>query len=100
VLYGLPHQTVTTVRRTVEMSLDMRPDRIALFGYAHVPWMKTHQRMIDEAALPDPQERLDQSTAAAEMILAAGYVQIGMDHFALPTDDLAAAAASGRLHRN
>lgn len=100
VLYGLPHQTAASVGRTVAMSLDMRPDRIALFGYAHVPWMKTHQRMIDEAALPDPQERLDQSTAAAEMILAAGYVQIGMDHFALPTDGLAAAAANGRLHRN
>jgi oxygen-independent coproporphyrinogen-3 oxidase len=100
VLYGLPHQTVASVGRTVEMSLDMRPDRIALFGYAHVPWMKTHQRMIDESVLPDPQQRLDQATAAAAMILAAGYVQIGMDHFALPADGLAVAAANGRLHRN
>lgn len=100
VLYGLPHQTVASVGRTVDMSLDMRPDRIALFGYAHVPWMKTHQRMIDESVLPDPQQRLDQATAAAAMILAAGYVQIGMDHFALPADGLAVAAANGRLHRN
>ena len=100
VLYGLPHQTVATVERTVEQALDMRPDRIALFGYAHVPWMKTHQRLIEEAALPSPQERLEQSVAAAERIVAAGYVPIGIDHFALPADGLAQAAASGGLHRN
>ncbi len=62
--------------------------------------MKTHQRMIDEAALPDPAERLRQSTAAAERICAAGYVAIGIDHFAKPADSLAMAARSGRLHRN
>ena len=100
VLYGLPHQTVATVEQTVDQALSMRPDRIALFGYAHVPWMKTHQRMIDEAALPSAAERLQQSMAAAERIVGAGYVPIGIDHFALPTDRLAQAAASGDLHRN
>lgn len=100
VLYGLPHQTVASVVATVDQALAMNPDRLALFGYAHVPWMKTHQRMIDEAALPDMAERLRQSTAAAERICAAGYVAIGIDHFAKPADSLAVAAGSGRLHRN
>jgi oxygen-independent coproporphyrinogen-3 oxidase len=100
VLYGLPHQTVATVERTVDLALSMEPDRIALFGYAHVPWMKTHQKMIDESALPSAAERLEQSQAAAERIVRAGYRQIGIDHFARPTDSLAEAAESGRLHRN
>ena len=100
VLYGLPYQTVETVQRTVDQALSMRPDRIALFGYAHVPWMKTHQRMIDEEALPSAQERLEQSLAAAERIAGAGYVTIGIDHFALPSDGLAKAAKGGVLHRN
>lgn len=100
VLYGLPHQTVETVERTVGQALSMRPDRIALFGYAHVPWMKTHQRLIDESVLPSPRQRLDQSMAAAALIVSAGYVPIGFDHFALPSDALAEAAAKGRLRRN
>ncbi|RYE09220.1 MAG: oxygen-independent coproporphyrinogen III oxidase [Hyphomicrobiales bacterium] len=100
ILYGLPFQTVDTVERTVDQALSMRPDRIALFGYAHVPWMKTHQKMIDETALPSAGERLDQSQAAATRILAAGYRQIGIDHFALPADHLAVAAADGTLRRN
>lgn len=100
VLYGLPHQTVASVVATVDQALSMNPDRLALFGYAHVPWMKTHQRMIDEAALPDPAERLRQSTAAAERICAAGYVAIGIDHFAKPSDGLAVACKAGKLHRN
>jgi oxygen-independent coproporphyrinogen-3 oxidase len=100
VLYGLPHQTTESLLRTIDLVLDMRPDRIALFGYAHVPWMKTHQRMIDEAALPNLTERFRQSQAAAARIVAAGYRSIGIDHFALPSDSLAVAAASGHLHRN
>lgn len=100
VLYGLPHQTVASVEATVDQALVMNPDRLALFGYAHVPWMKTHQRMIDEASLPGIAERLRQSTAAAERIRAAGYVAIGIDHFARPGDSLAVAARSGTLHRN
>jgi oxygen-independent coproporphyrinogen-3 oxidase len=100
VLYGLPHQTVASVEATVDQALSMNPDRIALFGYAHVPWMKTHQRMIDEAVLPGIAERLHQSTAASERIRAAGYVAIGIDHFARPGDSLAVAAQSGTLHRN
>ncbi|MBK8085751.1 MAG: oxygen-independent coproporphyrinogen III oxidase [Devosia sp.] len=99
-LYGLPYQTIESVEATADQVLSLRPERIALFGYAHVPWMKTHQKMIDEAALPGVAERLKQSLAAAERILSAGYVQIGIDHFALPSDGLAVAAAGGHLHRN
>jgi len=99
-LYGLPLQTLDSVQRTVSQSLELRPDRIALFGYAHVPWFKKHQTMIDEAWLPGPNDRLQQSLAAAETIKAAGYVPIGIDHFALPGDGLAIAASEGRLRRN
>lgn len=100
VLYGLPHQTVDSVVATVDQALSMRPDRIALFGYAHVPWMKTHQKMIDETALPGFAERLDQATAAAERISAAGFEPVGIDHFARPEDGLAVEARAGTLHRN
>ncbi len=99
-MYGLPHQTVENTLRTLEAILPLQPERLALFGYAHVPWMKAHQKLIHEAALPGPTERLDQSEAAAERLLCEGYVRIGLDHFALPTDELALAAFEGRLHRN
>ena len=99
-VYGLPHQTVDGVAETVKKCLSMRPDRIALFGYAHVPWFKKHQTMIDEAALPGAEERLAQAARAAELIRAAGYEAIGIDHFALPGDALARAARNGELRRN
>ena len=100
VLYGLPHQTEASLEGTIDAVLEMTPDRIALFGYAHVPWMKTHQRMIDEAALPDVVARYHQSRLAANRLIAAGYEPIGIDHFALPQDNLAVAARAGRLRRN
>ncbi|HEY8594533.1 MAG TPA: oxygen-independent coproporphyrinogen III oxidase [Devosiaceae bacterium] len=99
-LYGLPHQTVDSVLATTEQILTLSPDRIALFGYAHVPWMKKHQTMIDESVLPDVQERFVQQTAAAERLVAAGYQPIGIDHFAKPQDSLAIAARERRLRRN
>ena len=99
-LYGLPLQTYESVRATLDRALSLRPDRMALFGYAHVPWMKKHQKLIDETTLPGPRERVAQSTMAAEIIAAAGYVPIGIDHFALPGDSLAAAQVDGKLHRN
>jgi oxygen-independent coproporphyrinogen-3 oxidase len=100
VLYGLPHQSIDSVRATIDKVLSLRPDRIALFGYAHVPWFKKHQTMIDEAALPGTDERLAQYLAAADMIAAAGYDTIGLDHFALPDDTLAIAHRTGNLRRN
>lgn len=99
-MYGLPKQTTQSVQATLETVLALRPDRIALFGYAHVPWMKAHQRLINEADLPAAAARLEQSEAAAETLASHGYVPIGMDHFALPEDSLARATATGGLRRN
>jgi len=99
-MYGLPHQTVANTKTTVETLMVLRPERISLFGYAHVPWMKSHQKLIDEKALPGASERLDQFEVAAERLISEGYVRIGMDHFAVPEDELCLAQAEGRLHRN
>ncbi len=99
-MYGLPHQTTQNTLSTLDLILGLRPERLALFGYAHVPWMKAHQRLIEEAALPGPEERLDQSETAAARLVAEGYVRIGLDHFALASDPLSRAQSAGRLHRN
>ncbi|WP_155262833.1 oxygen-independent coproporphyrinogen III oxidase [Sphingomonas segetis] len=99
-IYGLPFQTVESCLDTVEQALKLQPDRFSVFGYAHVPSFKPHQRKIDEAALPDNSARQAQATAIAQALVAAGYRQIGLDHFALPGDSLAIAAGRGRLHRN
>lgn len=99
-IYGLPLQTVESLVETVRICAEMRPDRVALFGYAHVPWMAKNQRMIPEETLPNAAERSAQADAAADALLAAGYVAIGLDHFALPEDDLARAAHAGTLRRN
>ena len=99
-LYGLPHQTRESVCSTVAQALTVEPDRMALFGYAHVPWFKKHQTMIDEAWLPGPTERFAQSRLAALAIVDKGYEAIGLDHFAKPGDALAVAACTGALHRN
>jgi len=99
-IYGLPHQTVASLTSTVESCITMAPDRLALFGYAHVPWMAKKQKLIEESALPDTAERAAQAEAAAATLVTGGYDAIGLDHFALPTDDLAVAAREGRLHRN
>ncbi|MDX8451854.1 oxygen-independent coproporphyrinogen III oxidase [Mesorhizobium sp. VK9D] len=99
-LYGLPHQTCESVAATVAQALTLAPDRLALFGYAHVPWFKKHQTMIDEAWLPDSAARLAQSQLAARLIVDAGYEALGLDHFAKPEDTLAVAARSGKIRRN
>ncbi|HEX7775470.1 MAG TPA: oxygen-independent coproporphyrinogen III oxidase [Parvibaculum sp.] len=99
-VYGLPYQTVESVEATVDMAAEFRPSRIALFGYAHVPWMKTHQRLIPEAALPGLGARWTQYEAAAARLKSHGYVAVGLDHFALPDDEIVAAQARGALHRN
>ncbi|CAM5768111.1 Oxygen-independent coproporphyrinogen III oxidase [Labrys miyagiensis] len=99
-LYGLPHQTRESLAATVSKSLSLEPDRIALFGYAHVPWFRKHQTMIDEAWLPGPAERFSQRAHADEVIRAAGYEAIGIDHYAKPADSLAAAQREGSLRRN
>ncbi|MBV5266760.1 oxygen-independent coproporphyrinogen III oxidase [Pinisolibacter aquiterrae] len=99
-MYGLPHQTAATIRRTIELAHGFSPSRIALFGYAHVPWFKKHQRLIDEAALPGATERIALERTARAALADYGYEPIGLDHFALPHDDMAIAAKAGDLHRN
>nr|WP_149892173.1 oxygen-independent coproporphyrinogen III oxidase [Roseibium aestuarii] len=99
-MYGLPGQSVATVLDTVEKTLALRPSRISLFGYAHVPWMKKHQRLIDESLLPAPSERVAMAASARDALIAGGYCQIGLDHFALPDDSMARALETGELHRN
>jgi oxygen-independent coproporphyrinogen III oxidase len=99
-IYGLPFQTAERFARTVAAVAAMRPDRLAVYSYAHVPWIRGNQRRIDPADLPPPALKLELFLAATESFLGAGYRPIGMDHFALPGDELALAADAGRLHRN
>jgi oxygen-independent coproporphyrinogen-3 oxidase len=99
-VYGLPHQTEQSVATTVEQALRIGPDRAAVFGYAHVPWMKRHQALLPEEALPNAAERFAQRAMVEQVLTGAGYQAIGLDHFARPGDALATAAASARLKRN
>lgn len=99
-LYGLPHQTEDTFAKTIENVLKMRPDRLAIYGYAHVPWMSKRQVMIKDDDLPDPLTRLQLSEQAKNAFINAGYKPVGIDHFALPSDSLAITDATGKLRRN
>jgi oxygen-independent coproporphyrinogen-3 oxidase len=99
-MYGLPKQTVADVRRTATLAHTLKPQRVAVFGYAHVPWFRPQQQLIDQADLPSSQERLAQAEAAHETLVQFGYQPIGLDHYAQPDDQLAPAASSGRLQRN
>lgn len=99
-IYGLPLQTVASLRKTCGIVAALQPDRIACYGYAHLPRLKANQRRIDESTLPDVEERIDQAGIIAEEFLRHGFLKIGIDHFARPDDALARAAAAGRLHRN
>lgn len=99
-VYGLPRQTLETLSATLDLALKLGPDRFAVFGYAHVPWMKSHQKLIDVATLPDSTVRAAMSMLVAERLVAAGYHRIGLDHYARPGDRLARAAAEGTLRRN
>jgi oxygen-independent coproporphyrinogen-3 oxidase len=99
-MYGLPGQDVDHVVRSAQAMAALQPDRFAVFGYAHVPWFKKHQRAIDESRLPGGAERLAQAEAVAETLSQSGYVAIGLDHFARPGDPLALAQEEQRLRRN
>ncbi|MFT6452411.1 MAG: oxygen-independent coproporphyrinogen-3 oxidase [Halocynthiibacter sp.] len=100
ILYGLPHQTPEKIADSVQKLLSLNPDRVALFGYAHVPWMARRQNMIPTDALPTPQERLALFDVARELFVMDGYDEIGIDHFARPTDSLSIAQRNGKLRRN
>ena len=99
-MFGLPRQTLASVEDTARPVIALEPSRLAIFGYAHVPWMKSHQKLIDASTLPGAEERLRQAAHARELLEAAGYVEIGIDHFARPGDELAAALRARRLRRN
>jgi oxygen-independent coproporphyrinogen-3 oxidase len=99
-IYGLPLQTPATFRRNLDAIIAMRPERVACYSYAHVPWVRGHQKGIPIESLPPAELKLDLFADAVGRFLAAGYRQIGMDHFALPEDELALAAEQGALHRN
>ncbi len=99
-MYGLPAQTRDSVAKTARQAARLAPDRIAVFGYAHVPWFKKHQKMIDEAELPGVAERYEQARTIEAELSTTGYAAIGLDHFALPHDELTLAAARGGLRRN
>lgn len=100
VMYGLPEQSLAYVLETAEYAVDRGADRIAVFGYAHVPWFRKHQGAIQTSALPQSEARFRQAEAAGRLLEDAGYQRIGFDHFALPGDDLAQAARNGTLRRN
>lgn len=99
-IYGLPHQTLDSYRANLDFIADIKPERIALFSYAHVPWLKHHQRRMDESALTSPTEKLKIYLAAREHFMSVGYEQIGMDHFGLADDTLTRAFHTKTLHRN
>lgn len=99
-IYGLPYQTVDSVRETIDQVIELSPDRISLFNYAHLPERFKSQGLLPEEALPPAEEKLQILCAASNQLAQAGYVYIGMDHFAKPTDELAMAQAEGKLHRN
>ena len=99
-MYGLPEQSVEDVRRTAHLAAQLSPTRLAIFGYAHVPWFKVHQKLIDTAARPGAAERMAQEQAARDVLVSDGYDVIGLDHFARPDDPMAQAARNGTLHRN
>ena len=99
-IYGLPHQSWVSFEKTLEKVIEARPDRLSVFNYAHMPTRFKPQRRINEADLPSSAEKLEIMHKAGEKLQAAGYIYIGMDHFALPGDELALAQKEGHLHRN
>lgn len=99
-MYGLPGQGIADLDATLQRAIGLGPDRVALFGYAHVPHLVSRQRRIDAAALPSQEDRFRMAAAGHQQLVAAGYSPIGFDHFAIPDDALAGAARGARLHRN
>jgi oxygen-independent coproporphyrinogen III oxidase len=100
ILFGLPHQTAPRISDSVQKLLTLSPDRVALYGYAHVPWVSRRQQMIPPDMMPTPEERLSLFETARKLFLADGYVEVGIDHFAKPQDGIARALRTGRLRRN
>lgn len=99
-LYGLPGQTTDSFCRTIDYAISLHPDRLVTFSYAHVPWLKRQQLVLEKAGLPTNEEKARMFLKAEQRLIEAGYVRIGMDHFVLPDDELYQAMCNGQLHRN
>lgn len=99
-IYGLPLQTIQSIKNTINQVIDLKPDRIAFYSYAHVPWTSKVQRLFNESDLPVGEEKIQLYLEGKELLLANGYYDIGMDHFALPHDELYIAKQNDKLHRN
>ncbi|MEY3089906.1 MAG: hypothetical protein RL113_222, partial [Pseudomonadota bacterium] len=99
-IYGLPYQTLDTFKKTLELSTALNPDRVAVFNYAHVPWLMKTMRKFDETTLPEPEEKLQIFKYTIDFFEQHGYKMVGMDHFAKPEDELFGAIEKGELHRN
>ena len=99
-LYGLPHQSSESFCRSIERAIALQPDRLVMFSYAHVPWLKRQQLILEKAGLPASQEKQRMFDEAAQLLQNVGYVRVGMDHFVRPDDELFTALQEGRLHRN
>lgn len=99
-IYGLPNQTVESFNRTLDAVLELGPDRLAVFSYAHVPWVKPAQKILEQKVLPPPEVKLQLLKSVIERLTGSGYVYIGMDHFAKPNDELAIAQSGKQLQRN
>jgi oxygen-independent coproporphyrinogen-3 oxidase len=100
VMYGFPHQTAKTMADTMHTLAELKPSRIAFFGYAHVPWMKKHMRLIPEDSLPDTDARMLLMKTGRNALIEQGYIPVGIDHYAMPEDDMVKALKKGRLKRN
>ncbi len=99
-IYGLPYQTLESFEKSLRKIIDISPERIAVFNFAHVPWLKSHQKLIDKNTLPPPEMKLEILKMTIELLTSSGYVYIGMDHFAKPDDELAISQREKTLYRN
>jgi len=99
-IYGLPGQTVAGFSETIAKAIAIRPDRLVTFSYAHVPWLKKHQQILEKKGLPDSEQKIDLFTASRRLLKEAGYEAIGLDHYVLPNDELSKALHNRQLHRN
>ncbi len=99
-IYGLPGQTVESFNNTIRQAIELSPDRLVTFSYAHVPWVMDEQKNLEKLGLPTPEEKLSMFLSSMEIVANSGYEQIGLDHYAKPTDDLSKALREKQLHRN
>ncbi|MFP4025716.1 MAG: oxygen-independent coproporphyrinogen III oxidase [Thiohalospira sp.] len=99
-IYGLPGQTVESFLKTIQQAVELKPDRLVTFSYAHVPWIKKHQQILEKKGLPEPEQKMQMFLSAYELLKSAGYQSIGLDHYVLPQDELFKALNNHQLHRN